>query len=327
MSGSTTELNLKTAVDSDDTADYLTLSLADSLRTMDALFNSVTGHNHSAAHQGGPITTLPISAIADGSITGTKIADGSIGTADLADLSVTTNKHADLSVTTPKLADGAVTTAKILDRTIQAVDIAVGAVTTTEIADGTITGTDIADASIPGTKLVPSSVGSVQIADGNITSAKIADGTIVNGDIADGTIDQAKLSTAARLRYVGQYWGATNFTTAVSGSWVATPIIQALPAAPPNKSYMLSWMVAVQSNTTPTIYLGLGWNGAVQVQVAQFTSGGSNWLMTLSGSVELAATSVPSATNVQIYINATAGSTSISGATFSSLTVREIFST
>src|SRR5215467_10691341 len=240
MSGSTTELNLKTAVDSDDTADYLTLSLADSLRTMVALFNSVTGHNHSSAHQGGPITTIPITAIPDGSITGTKIADGSIGTADLADLSVTTNKHADLSVTTPKLADGAVTTAKILD--------------------GTITGTDIADASIPGTKLVPSSVGSVQIADGNITSAKIADGTIVNGDIADGTIDQAKLSTSARLRYVGQYWGAANFSTSVINSWVATPIIQALPAAPTNKSYMLSWMVAVQSNTTPNIYLGLAWN-------------------------------------------------------------------
>src|SRR5215471_6271415 len=280
MSGSTTELNLKTAVDSDDTADYLTLSLADSLRTMDALFNSVTGHNHSAAHQGGPITTVPITAIPDGSITGTKIADGSIGTADLADLSV-------------------------------------GAITTTEIADGTIGTADLADGIIT----------SAKIADGNITSAKIADGTIVNADIADGTIDQAKLSTSARLRYVGQYWGAANFSTSVINSWVATPIIQALPAAPTNKSYMLSWMVAVQSNTTPNIYLGLAWNGAVQVQVAQWTSTGANFLNTISGSVELAASSVPAATNVQIYIQANAGMTSISGAVFSSLTVREIFST
>jgi len=317
MSGSTTELNLKTAVDSDDTADYLTLSLADSLRSMDALFNSVTGHNHSAAHQGGPITTVPITAIPDGSITGTKIADGSIGTADLADLSVTTNKHADLSVTTPKLADGAVTTAKILDRTILGADIAVGAITTTEIADGTIGTADLADGIIT----------SAKIADGNITSAKIADGTIVNADIADGTIDQAKLSTSARLRYVGQYWGAANFSTSVINSWVATPIIQALPAAPTNKSYMLSWMVAVQSNTTPNIYLGLAWNGAVQVQVAQWTSTGANFLNTISGSVELAASSVPAATNIQIYIQANAGMTSISGAVFSSLTVREIFST
>jgi len=58
MPGSTVELNLKTAVDSDDNADYLTISLADSLRTLDALFSSATGHNHSgAAHQGGAITT------------------------------------------------------------------------------------------------------------------------------------------------------------------------------------------------------------------------------------------------------------------------------
>ena len=52
MSGATTELSLATAVDSDDNADYLTLSLATSLRTVDALFNNVTGHTHNGAHQG-----------------------------------------------------------------------------------------------------------------------------------------------------------------------------------------------------------------------------------------------------------------------------------
>jgi hypothetical protein len=66
MSGSTTELNLATAVDTDDNADYLTLSLANSLRTVDALFNNVTGHNHGGAHQGGAIAP---SAIPGGSIT------------------------------------------------------------------------------------------------------------------------------------------------------------------------------------------------------------------------------------------------------------------
>jgi hypothetical protein len=89
MSGSTTELNLKTAVDSDDTADYLTLSLADSLRTVDALYNNVTGHTHSGVHQGGPIASIPAGAIADGSITSVKIADGTIGTVDLANTAVT----------------------------------------------------------------------------------------------------------------------------------------------------------------------------------------------------------------------------------------------
>src|SRR5215472_3743812 len=77
MSGSTTELNLATAVDSDDNADYLTISLANSLRTVDALFNSVTGHNHGGAHQGGPVTpaagTIPGSAITDGSLTNAKL--------------------------------------------------------------------------------------------------------------------------------------------------------------------------------------------------------------------------------------------------------------
>jgi hypothetical protein len=66
MSGSTTELNLATAVDTDDNADYLTLSLANSLRTVDALFNNVTGHNHGGAHQGGAIAAA---AIPGGSIT------------------------------------------------------------------------------------------------------------------------------------------------------------------------------------------------------------------------------------------------------------------
>lgn len=93
MSGATTELNLRTAVDADDNADYLTLDLANSLRTIDALFNNVTGHNHTSAHQGGPLT-IGAGSIADGSITSVKIADGSILTADLADGSVTSAKLA-----------------------------------------------------------------------------------------------------------------------------------------------------------------------------------------------------------------------------------------
>jgi hypothetical protein len=91
MSGTTTELALQTAVDSDDNADYLTLALANSLRTIDALFNNVTGHTHGAAHQGGPII-IGANQIADGSITSAKIADGSIATIDLADASVTSAK-------------------------------------------------------------------------------------------------------------------------------------------------------------------------------------------------------------------------------------------
>lgn len=52
MSDLTSELNLSLAVDDDDTADYLTVSLRDTLSIIDALFNQATGHSHDGAHQG-----------------------------------------------------------------------------------------------------------------------------------------------------------------------------------------------------------------------------------------------------------------------------------
>jgi hypothetical protein len=63
MSDLTAELNLALCVDNDDTADYLTQTagLRGSLSTIDGLFNSTTGHNHSGAHQGGSFTSLNLS--------------------------------------------------------------------------------------------------------------------------------------------------------------------------------------------------------------------------------------------------------------------------
>lgn len=92
MSGATTELGLAIAVDADDNADYLTIGLANALRTLDALLNNATGHTHNGAHQGGPIGAIPAGSIPDGSITSAKIADGGIATVDLADLAVTNAK-------------------------------------------------------------------------------------------------------------------------------------------------------------------------------------------------------------------------------------------
>lgn len=109
MSGSTTELNLKTAVDADDTADYLTLSLADSLRTVDALFNNSSGHNHGGAHQGGPLS-VSTGQIADGAVTTAKILDGTIQNADIADATINAGqKVAPGTITTALLAADAVT--------------------------------------------------------------------------------------------------------------------------------------------------------------------------------------------------------------------------
>lgn len=80
----TTELGLQKALDADDTADYLDTYLANSLGIIDSLFNNVTGHTHGDVHQGGPISTIPASAIPDGSITSVKIQDGTIQLVDLA---------------------------------------------------------------------------------------------------------------------------------------------------------------------------------------------------------------------------------------------------
>jgi hypothetical protein len=77
----TTELGLQKGVDTDDTADYLTVSLANSLGTLDALFNNVSGHTHGGPHQGGP---LGAGAIPPGSITSAMIVDGTIVAADIA---------------------------------------------------------------------------------------------------------------------------------------------------------------------------------------------------------------------------------------------------
>jgi hypothetical protein len=90
MSNLTPELNLAQAVDSDDTADYLTLNtgLAGSLAILDGLFNNTSGHTHSGSHQGGvlganafPDNTLPGAKLVDLSVYGVKIAPATI-TAD-----------------------------------------------------------------------------------------------------------------------------------------------------------------------------------------------------------------------------------------------------
>lgn len=58
MSNLTPELNLALGVDDDDTADYLTIGLADSLQIVDGLFNQTTGHTHNGSHQGGVLQFL-----------------------------------------------------------------------------------------------------------------------------------------------------------------------------------------------------------------------------------------------------------------------------
>ena len=170
MPGNTTELNLKTAVDADDNADYLTISLADSLRAVDALFNNISGHTHGGAHQGGPITVSG-AQIADGSITGAKIADGSLTGADIADGSIAGGKITDGTITGVKITDGSITTAKIADGTIATIDLADGIVTTAKLAanaatqlysasgSGDFSTTSLSYVDVPGLTITWTSVG------------------------------------------------------------------------------------------------------------------------------------------------------------------------
>lgn len=93
MSNLTPELNLAQAVDSDDTADYLTLTagLAGSLAILDGLFNNASGHTHSGAHQGG---VLGANAFPDNTIPGAKLVDLSVYGAKIAAATITVDKLA-----------------------------------------------------------------------------------------------------------------------------------------------------------------------------------------------------------------------------------------
>src|SRR5215472_4945727 len=110
----TPELGLVKAQDGDDTADYLVTNLANSLGTIDSLFNATSGHTHGGIHQGGPISSIPASAIADGTITSNMILDGAIQTTDLADSAVSTNKLANGAVTGAKVATGTTLASPVL---------------------------------------------------------------------------------------------------------------------------------------------------------------------------------------------------------------------
>ena len=77
MSELTPELNLITAVDDDDTADYLTLDLKSSLGILDGLFNATTGHAHNGAHQGGALEFTDLEVGEDLVVHGTLTVEGS----------------------------------------------------------------------------------------------------------------------------------------------------------------------------------------------------------------------------------------------------------
>jgi len=78
MSNLTSELNLWQAVDDDDTADYLTVSLSDSLNILDGLFNASTGHAHNGSHQGGALEFLDLTVGEDLTVIGASDLQGPV---------------------------------------------------------------------------------------------------------------------------------------------------------------------------------------------------------------------------------------------------------
>jgi len=72
----TPELNLNLALDDDDTADYLTINLSDSLTVLDGLFNSSTGHAHNGSHQGGALEFLDLTVGEDLTVVGQTTLQG-----------------------------------------------------------------------------------------------------------------------------------------------------------------------------------------------------------------------------------------------------------
>jgi hypothetical protein len=111
----TPELNLVTAEDDDDIADYNVINLKDSLLILDGLFNAATGHAHNGAHQGGQLQFLDLTIGEDLTVNGTLLVkqtatfqgaiNGSGGTLNIGGLA-TLNA---LDVTTTTRLRGAVT--------------------------------------------------------------------------------------------------------------------------------------------------------------------------------------------------------------------------
>jgi hypothetical protein len=78
MSTLTAELNLVQGQDDDDTADYLTIDLANSLAILDGLFSQTGGHNHNGAHQGGNIQPLDFTVGEDLTVIGASELQGPV---------------------------------------------------------------------------------------------------------------------------------------------------------------------------------------------------------------------------------------------------------
>ena len=191
MSDTTAELALSLAVDDDDTADYLTIALRQSLNALDGTYNQATGHNHSGSHQGGIIGP---NALADNTIPATKLVDGSI----------TTAKIGDAQVTLAKLAANMLESLYASSLTIQSANYTVVAASTVLYVwcSAAITVTLTAGINRPIT---------VRANSGNSTVTSTA-GSVIGGsvDLVSGTVINGRVNAGDALTYKwdGSNWAA-----------------------------------------------------------------------------------------------------------------------
>jgi hypothetical protein len=179
MTNLTPELNLVTAEDDDDIADYNVLSLADSLIIVDGLFSATSGHSHNGAHQGG---TLGPNAFADNTIPGAKLVDGSVTAAKLTPGALTPEAlFANTSVNTG--TNYAVASWVMFVFCTAAITITLPAAASTN--------RPITVTAVTGNSTVTAAGGSVIGGSTNTTTGAITNGSCVQGDSftykADGT--------------------------------------------------------------------------------------------------------------------------------------------
>ena len=188
MSNLTPELNLKTAVDDDDTADYLTLDLAGSLTTLDGMFNAGTGHAHNGAHQG---STLGPNAFNDNSIPGAKLVDLSVTGAKIANATITPDKLAAPPTWESLFASS--WTSQGTNYTVAATILYVfcTAAITVTLPAAASSNRPITVAAVTGQSTVASAGGSVIGGSANLTTGAIQNGVVAAGEAftykSDGT--------------------------------------------------------------------------------------------------------------------------------------------
>jgi hypothetical protein len=78
LTGTTAELNLATATDSDDVEAYSVTSLVAALNSLDALFSFTTGHDHSGAHKGKPVTGAGVGTVSSPHFTSPVVDSGGL---------------------------------------------------------------------------------------------------------------------------------------------------------------------------------------------------------------------------------------------------------